>query len=245
MTRFPARRLVVLGMLGMSARLPLFDITGRQAVQAAPPSSEDDEGAAPRPERPRMQSLAPSSRGGAVPSQRALVDARATFRQRYGNPAARARTSTATLLVAEALLAEATDESDPAVKWVILDEARKLAIAAGSPLIIGRAVLIASSEFDFDALNVEYRSLLEIPLRALDPGRASELAMAAEGIATRAEIDRSFDQALLAQGLSIRAWQRAGNIDGARTATKRLETLEQTAKTARTERTAKTPPRAP
>ena len=52
-----------------------------------------------------MQSLAPSSRGGVVPSQRVLVDARATFRQRYGNPATRARTSTATLLVAEALLA--------------------------------------------------------------------------------------------------------------------------------------------
>jgi hypothetical protein len=181
-----------------------------------------------------MQSLAPSSRGGVVPSQRVLVDARATFRQHYGNPTARARTSTATLLVAEALLAEATNESDPAVKWVILDEARKLAISAGSPQIIGRAVRIASSEFDFDAINVEYRSLLEIPLRALDPGRASELAEAAEGIATRAEIDRSFDQAILAQGLSIRAWQRAGNIDGARTATKRLEALAKSAKSAKT-----------
>ena len=242
MTRIPAQRLVVLGMLAMSAGLPLFGIAGRQAARAAPPSSEDDEGAASRPERPRMQSLAPSSRGGMAPFQRALVDARATFRQRYGNPAARARTSTATLLVAEALLAEAADESDPAVKWVILDEARKLAISAGSPLIIGRAVRIASSEFDFAALNVEYRSLLEIPLRALDPGRASELAEAAEGIATRAEIDRSFDIALLAQGLSIRAWQRAGNIDGARTASKRLEALEQIAKTAKT---AKAPPRGP
>lgn len=242
MTRIPAQWVVVLGMLAMSAGLPLFDITGRQAARAAPPSSEDDEGAIPRPERPRMQSLAPSSRGGVVPSQRALVDARATFRQRYGNPATRARTSTATVLVAEALLAEATDESDPAVKWVILDEARKLAISAGSPRIIGRAVRIASSEFDFDALNVEYRSLIEIPLRALDPGRASELAEAADGIATRAEIDRSFDLALLAEGLSIRAWQRAGNIDGARTANKRLEVLEQTAKKART---AKAPPRVP
>jgi hypothetical protein len=234
--------LVVLGMLAMSAGLATFDITGRQVAGAAPPSSEDDEATTRRPERPRMQSLAPSSRGGAVPSQRALVDARATFRQRYGNPADRARTSSATLLVAEALLAEATDQSDSAVKWVILDEARKLAISAGSPLIIGRAVRIASSEFDFDALNVEYRALLEIPLRALDPGRASELAEAAEGIATRAEIDRRFDLAILARGLSIRAWQRAGNIYGARTATKRLEVLEQTAKTASAKAA---PPRVP
>jgi hypothetical protein len=239
--------LVLLGTLLVSSGLPVFVGLDHQAARAAPPATEDragedragedEEPAQPRLERPRMQSLAPSSRGGGVPSQRALVDARATFRQRYGNPAARARTSSATRLVAEALLAEASDESDAAVKWVILDEARKLAISAGSPLIIGRAVRIASSEFDFDALTVEYRSLLEIPLRALDPGRASELAEAAEGVATRAEVDRTFDLAILAQGLSIRAWQRAGNIYGARTATKRLEALERTAKAP--------PPRAP
>jgi hypothetical protein len=179
-----------------------------------------------------MQTLAPSLRNGAVPSQRALVDARSEFRERYGNPAARVRTTSATLLLAEALIAEAAGETDPAVKWVILEEARKLAISAGSPLAIARSVRLASAEFEFDSLAVEYRSLLEIPLRALDPGRASDLANAAAGVATRAETDSRYDVAILAQGLTIRAWQRVGNIAAARAASQRLESLERLAKSA-------------
>lgn len=229
MKRSPIERWLALAMLAVATGLTAFDAIGRSSARAAPPSSEDGETSA-RAERPKMQSLAPSTRAGTVPSQRTLVDARATFRRRYGNPAARARTATATLLVAEALIAEASTEADAAVKWVIFDEARKLAISAGSPLIIGRAVRLASSEFEFDALNVEYRSLLEIPLRALDPGRASELADAATAVATRAELDRRFDLAMLAQGLAIRAWQRADNIHAARAATRRLDVLEQMSK---------------
>jgi len=177
-----------------------------------------------------MQTLAPSLRSGALPSQRALVDARSEFRQRYGDPGARVRTSSATLLLAEALMAEAAGESDAAVKWVILEEARKLAISAGSPLLIGRVVRVASAEFDFDALAVEYRSLFEIPLRALDPVRASELAIAAAGVATQAETDNRLAVAIPAQSLTVRAWQRAGNIQAARDASQRLEALEMSAK---------------
>ena len=213
----------MLAVLGMTAWLPSPDASSRPGARADPPSIEDG-GSEPRPERPRMQTLAPSQASGAVPSQRALVDARSEFRQRYGNPAARVRTSSATLLLAEALMAEAAGESDLAVKWVILEEARKLAISAGSPLVVGRSVRVASAEFDFDALAVEYRSLLEIPLRAIDPGRAADLANAAAGVATR------YDVAILAQGLTIRAWQRAGNIHAARAASLRLESLERLAK---------------
>ena len=218
-----------LAMLGITVWLPSPDADRRLSARAAPPSSEDGE-SEPRPGRPQMQTLAPSQRSGALPSQRALVDARSEFRQRYGNPAARVRTSSATLLLAEALMAEAAGETDPAVKWVILEEARKLAISAGSPLVVGRSVRVASAEFDFDALAVEYRSLLEIPLRAIDPGRASDLANAAAGVATRAEVDQRYDVAILAQGLTIRAWQRAGNIHAARAASLRLESLQRLAK---------------
>jgi len=219
----------MLAVLGMTVWLPSPDASSRPGARADPPSIEDG-GSEPRPERPRMQTLAPSQASGAVPSQRALVDARSEFRQRYGNPAARVRTSSATLLLAEALMAEAAGESDLAVKWVILEEARKLAISAGSPLVVGRSVRVASAEFDFDALAVEYRSLLEIPLRAIDPGRAADLANAAAGVATRAEVDQRYDVAILAQGLTIRAWQRAGNIHAARAASLRLESLERLAK---------------
>ena len=212
-------------VLGMAACLPTPDDSLWRAARAGPPSSDVNE-AAPRPQRPRMQSLPVEPREGAVPSQRALVDARATFRQRYGDPTSRARTSSAALLLAEALIKEAGGESDTAVKWVILEEARELAISAGSPAVISRTVRAASAEFDFDALTVEYRALLEIPLRALDRGRASDLATAATTVATQAETERRFDIAVLAQGLAIRAWQRAGDLQSARSATERLDRLE-------------------
>lgn len=173
-----------------------------------------------------MQSLPPANRGGSVPTQRSLVDARSTFRKRYGDPTSRVRTSTAALLLAEALLKEAAGETDAAVKWVILEEARELAISAGSPRVVGQTVRVASAEFDFDALSVEYRALAEIPLRALDPGRAGELAAAAAALATRAEVDRRFEVAVSAQGLAIRAWQRAGDIPAARSASQRRDALE-------------------
>jgi hypothetical protein len=118
------------------------------------------------------------------------------------------------------------------VKWVIIEEARELAISAGSPRVVGQSVRVATAEFDFDALSVEYRALAEIPLRALDPGRASELATAAGAVATRAEVDRRFDVAVSAQGLAIRAWQRAGDIQAARLASQRRDALESAGRSA-------------
>lgn len=228
MRRFRPRR-CGLALLAMAAWIPAPIPSSRAIVRADPPSIADAE-REPRSERPRMSTLAPSLRAGAVPTPRALVDARSEFRERYGNPAARVRTSSATLLLAEALLAEAAGESDPAVKWVILDEARKLAVSAGSPVTVGRSVRLAAATYDFDAPLVEYRALLEIPLRALEPSRASELAVAAANVAVRAESDDRYDLACSAQSLAVRAWQRAGDIPAARSASQRLEILERQAK---------------
>jgi hypothetical protein len=205
------RRAVAL--LAMAA-VPMFGITTGHKAWSGPPFAEDEQ-AAPRRQRPRMQSLPPANRGGSVPSQRSLVDARSTFRKRYGDPTSRVRTSTAALMLAEALLKEAAGENHAAVKWVI-----------------GQSVRVATAEFDFDALSVEYRALAEIPLRALDPGRASELATAAGAVATRAEVDRRFDVAVSAQGLAIRAWQRAGDIQAARLASQRRDALESAGRSA-------------
>lgn len=213
------------------AVVPMFGITTSHKAWSGPPFAEDEQ-AAPRRQRPRMQSLPPANRGGSVPSQRSLVDARSTFRKRYGDPTSRVRTSTAALMLAEALLKEAAGENDAAVKWVIIEEARELAISAGSPRVVGQSVRVATAEFDFDALSVEYRALAEIPLRALDPGRASELATAAGAVATRAEVDRRFDVAVSAQGLAIRAWQRAGDIQAARLASQRRDALESAGRSA-------------
>jgi hypothetical protein len=44
------------------------------------------------------------------------------------------------------------------------------------------------------------------------------VAGAAEGVATKAEIDRRFELALSAQDLAIKAWQRAGAREACRRA---------------------------
>ena len=111
------------------------------------------------------------------------------------------------------------------MKWLILDEARRLGVAAGSAVAVTRAIRLASSEFDFDAVALEYRSLLDIPLQALDPARARDLARAAEGVATLAETDLRPDLAVLAQALAVRAWQRTGDETAALRAAERHDAL--------------------
>lgn len=130
-------------------------------------------------------------------------------------------TAAATEVAAERLLDEAVGEPSPAVRWVLFDEARKLGVAAGSATIVGRAVRLASAEFDFDELVLELRSLREIPLRPLPAGRRGELARAAEAIATRAESDGRDRVALEALALAVRAWEAAGDGAAARMAAER------------------------
>jgi hypothetical protein len=202
----------------------LVAVWGFCFAAAEPPPDEHASGAVLTP-RPRMRLLDSDARGDAVPSQRALVDARATFRRRFGTPGARARTSSGALQAVDALLTAASSETDLAVKWLILDEARRLGVAAGSAVAVTRAIRLASSEFDFDAVALEYRSLVDIPLRALDPARARDLARAAEGVATLAETDLRPDLAVLAQALAVRAWQRTGDETAALRAAERHDAL--------------------
>jgi hypothetical protein len=119
---------------------------------------------------------------------------------------------------ADAFLEAAASEPDRALKWLLFAEARRLGAASGNAAVIDRSVSLASATYDFDALDLEFRSLEEIPLRALSPQRAMKLAEVAEGLATRAESDRRFDLALEAQDLAIKAWQRAGAIEACRRA---------------------------
>jgi hypothetical protein len=173
-----------------------------------------------------MRSLESSAGGDGIPSKRALVDARSRFKRRFGIPGSRARTSSGTLREVDALLSAAIAENDPALKWVILDEARRLAVAAGSASAVTRCVRLASAEFEFDSEATEYRALVEIPLRALNPARARELALAAEGVSIRAETDLRPELAVLAQALAVRAWQRTGDGSATLHAAERHDALE-------------------
>jgi len=162
------------------------------------------------------------------PSPRDLVDARAELRRRFREPLFRADTAAGANRAAEVLLDAAIAEPDRAVKWAMLAEARRLAVAAGNALAVDQAIVLASANYAFDEIAAELQALHEIPLRALDPGRAMRLAEVAERLATRAEADRRLDDAIAAQSLAVRAWQRTGNTAAALMAAQRHDAIAAT-----------------
>lgn len=175
-------------------------------------------------ERPVMREL-PAAVFERPPSQRELVDARAELQRRFREPLFRAGTAAGANRAAEVLLDAAVGEPNRALKWEMLAEARRLAVAAGNALVIDQAIVLASASYEFDEIEAELRALAEIPLRGLDPGRAMRLAEVAERLATRAETDERFDDAIAAQSLAVRAWQRVGNKAAALKAAERHDAL--------------------
>jgi len=173
-----------------------------------------------------MRELPPAAVLESPPSQRDLVDARAELQRRFREPLFRANTAAGANRAAEVLLDAAIAEPDRALKWAMLTEARRLAASAGNALVIDQAIVLASANYEFDEIGAELRALGEIPLRGLDPVRAVRLAEVAERLATRAETDRRLDDAVAAQSLAIRAWQRAGNKAAAVQAAARHDALE-------------------
>jgi len=189
-------------------------MAGVGAAGEAPPAAEESATGG----RPVMTALPPAASGRQPPSPRALVDARSELQRRYRELLFRSGTSAGADRAAETFLEAAAAEPDRALKWLLLAEARRLGTATGNAAAISRAVTLASATYDFDALDLEYRALAEIPLRGVSPSRAGAVAEAAEGVATRAEIDRRRDLALAAQDLAIKAWQRAGAKEACRRA---------------------------
>jgi len=192
-----------------------------------------DDGGVPRTpaeaaeSRPTMQQLGPAAGPGKPPSSPDLVRARTELQRRFRDPLAHADTAAGARLAAETLLTAATTESDRALKWLMLDEARRLGEASGQASLVSRAITQASAFYDVDAVDMELRCLKQIPLRGLDAPRAASLASAAEDIATRAEADHRLDKAVSATLLAYRAWQRAGNKEAARQAAVRHDALVQ------------------
>lgn len=174
--------------------------------------------------RPVMREL-PAAALDRPPSQRDLVDARAELQRRFREPLFRADTAAGANRAAEVLRDAAIAEPDRALKWAMLAEARRLAVAAGNAPAVDQAIVLAAANYEFDEIAAELRALHEMPLRGLDPGRAVRLAEVAERLATRAETDRRLDDAIAAQSLAVRAWQRAGNAAAAMQAAERHDAL--------------------
>jgi hypothetical protein len=177
--------------------------------------------------RPTMQQLGPAEGLGKPPLSRDLATSRAEVHRRFREPLSHTNTAAGARLAAETLLTAAITENDRSLKWLMLDEARRLGEASGQASLVSRAITMAAAVYDFDAIEMELRCLKQIPLRGLDAQRASGLASAAENIATRAEADQRLDKAVSATLLAYRAWQRAGNKEAAHQAATRHDTLVQ------------------
>ncbi len=160
------------------------------------------------------------------PSQRDLVAARKELKARFREPLLHTETTAGAMAAAEELFAAAISEEEPRLKWLLLAESRRLATTAGNAAAITRAITLACATYEFDALELELRSLTEIPLRSLDSARAVAFATVAENLALRAEADGRLEIAVSGQTLAIRAWQRAGNTTAARRAAIRYDALE-------------------
>jgi len=176
--------------------------------------------------RPRMRQLAPAAAAGEPPGPHELVDARAELRRRFRDEFATISTPAGANAAVAVLLDAATTEPDRRLKWLMLDEARELAADAGNAAAVSRTIKLASASYDFDAVAEEHRTLNEIPLRLLDPARAAALADAAGRLAARAEADGRRQVATSAQLLSMRSWERAGNISAARAAAAKVRELD-------------------
>ncbi len=197
------------------------------AVRAA-----EDESVRPSPVetveiRPRMEQLSTTAGLDKPPSSRDLALSRAEMQRRFRESFSHANTAAGARLAAETLLTAAITENDRSLKWMMLDEARRLGEASGQASLVNRAITMAAAAYDVDAIDMELRCLKQIPLRGLDAQRASSLASAAENIATRAEADQRLDKAASATLLAYRAWQRAGNKEAAHRAAVRHDALVQ------------------
>ncbi len=177
------------------------------------------------PRRPTMQQLPAEASLEAPPTARDLIDARAEFEQRYPGILARGRTTAGAAMLPDVLIDAAVSEDNRDVKWFMLCEARRMAVASGNAAALDRAVVLASATFEFDALAEEYRLLREIPIRMLAPPRAAALAEVAEKVANRAEGDGRRDLAIMSWNLAVRGWQRAGAMDAARKAAVRHDEM--------------------
>ncbi|MFM7245239.1 MAG: hypothetical protein ACKO40_13865 [Planctomycetaceae bacterium] len=194
-------------------------------VLAAPAMADEPQGGDAPPARLGVRQFPDAAVVDGPPSARELVDARAEFEARYPGVLARGRTSAGAFVLADALIDEAAAEGDRGVKWLMLAEARRMAVASGNAAAVERAIVQASATYEFDAIDEELRSLKEIPVRLLAPERAAAFAEVAERLAARSESDARIGEAATALELAVRGWQRAGHVPAARKAAARYQEI--------------------
>ncbi|NBV44779.1 MAG: hypothetical protein EBR86_03870 [Planctomycetia bacterium] len=170
------------------------------------------------PARPSMLLLDPPPGLRRPPSAEDLEPLRRAFRTQCRDLLRVSRTRTGARMATVVLEEAAVMEEDPCLKWVFLEESIRLAAAIGDPDRIESAVALTTEHFRIDGLRTELDALRDIPLRALAPARAVDVARAAERIAAKAAAEDRPRERATAWGLAADAWKRAGEPERARTA---------------------------
>jgi hypothetical protein len=170
------------------------------------------------PARPSMLLLDPPAGLRKPPSARDLEPSRRAFRTICRDLLRVSRTRNGARMAAVILEEAAAAEEDPCLKWVFLEESIRLAAAIGDPGRIESAVSLAADHFRIDGLRTELDALGDIPLRALEPARAVDVANAAERIAASVAAEGRPRERAIALELAADAWKRAGEQTRAQTA---------------------------
>jgi hypothetical protein len=170
------------------------------------------------PARPSMLLLDPPAGLRKPPSARDLEPSRRAFRTMCRDLLRVSQTRNGARMAAVVLEEAAAAEEDPCLKWVFLEESIRLAAAIGDPGRIESAVSLAADHFRIDGLRTELDALGDIPLRALEPARAVDVANAAERIAGSVAAEGRPRERAIAWALAADAWKRAGEQTRAQTA---------------------------
>jgi len=163
------------------------------------------------PRRPAALLLDPPAGYGPPPDEADLEPIRAIFRDECRDLLRVARSHLGARMVAGVLEEAAAVEKDAILRWVLLEETLRLAVASGEPKRIASAVALAAEHYRFDALQAELDALSGIPQRVLRPERIREIAAAAERVAAAAAAaDRPRERGA-AWKLAADSWRRAGD----------------------------------
>ena len=95
--------------------------------------------------RPTMRQFSAGGTLAKPPSARELVDARATLKARFREPLSHTETTVGALMAAEIFVEASLTEDDKPLKWLLLDEARRLGAATGNADMIKRAIAMQSA----------------------------------------------------------------------------------------------------
>ena len=118
----------------MLACLPIASTAGESSGEPAGEQTTVD--------RPTMRQLRSRSTLPRPPSSRDVINGRVELRRRFREELSHADTGAGATLAAEALLTAAVEETEHSLKWVMLEEARRLGEAAGQAAIVSRAIRV-------------------------------------------------------------------------------------------------------